>query len=107
VCPESARFSSNFVGIQKTFEGSSLETIRHMVASGLGITVLPKMSLQSHLDNTNVNLIEFKNPVPSRRVSLVWRKSFSRTKAIDKIHDLIFSVSLPGCKKIKKRNKVV
>jgi LysR family hydrogen peroxide-inducible transcriptional activator len=107
VCPESARFSSDFVGIQKTFEGSSLETIRHMVASGLGITVLPKMSLQSHLDNTNVNLIEFKNPVPSRRVSLVWRKSFSRTKAIDKIHDLIFSVSLPGCKKIKKRNKVV
>ncbi len=100
VCPESARFSPNSVGIQKTFEGSSLETIRHMVASGLGITVLPKMSLQSHLENTNVNFIEFEIPVPSRRVALVWRKSFSRTRAIEKIHELIFSVSLPGCKKI-------
>tara|TARA_E500000178_G_C16896437_1_gene696008 strand:+ start:35 stop:958 length:924 start_codon:yes stop_codon:yes gene_type:complete len=99
-CPESARFTSSSVGIQKTFEGSSLETIRHMVASGLGITVLPKMSLQSHLDNTNVNFIEFKDPVPSRRVSIVWRKSFSRTKAVEKIYELICSVKLPGCKKI-------
>jgi len=107
VCPESARFSSHSVGIQKTFEGSSLETIRHMVASGLGITVLPKMSLQSHLENTNVNFLEFKDPVPSRRVSLVWRKSFSRTKAIEKIYDLICSVELPGCKKINKGNKLV
>jgi LysR family hydrogen peroxide-inducible transcriptional activator len=78
-----------------------------MVASGLGITVLPKMSLQSHLENTNVNFIPFKSPVPSRRVSLVWRKSFSRIKAINKIYDLIISVTLPGCKKINKRNKVV
>ncbi len=100
VCPESARFASSSVGIQKTFEGSSLETIRHMVASGLGITVLPKMSLQSHLDNTNVNFIEFKDPVPSRRVTIVWRKSFSRTKAVEKIYELICSVKLPGCKKI-------
>ena len=107
VCPESASFSSSSVGIQKTFEGSSLETIRHMVASGLGITVLPKMSLQSHLENTNVNLIEFKKPIPSRRVSLVWRKSFSRTDAIKRIYELICSVKLPGCKKINKRNKVV
>ncbi|MGF6923591.1 LysR family hydrogen peroxide-inducible transcriptional activator [Paraburkholderia sp. 40] len=41
VCPELMRFSQNADGIQKTFEGSSLETIRHMVASGVGITVLP------------------------------------------------------------------
>ncbi len=45
VCPELMRFSQNADGIQKTFEGSSLETIRHMVASGVGITVLPRMSV--------------------------------------------------------------
>ncbi|MEJ0003300.1 MAG: LysR substrate-binding domain-containing protein [Pararobbsia sp.] len=45
VCPELMRFSQNSDGIQKTFEGSSLETIRHMVASGVGITVLPRTSL--------------------------------------------------------------
>jgi LysR family hydrogen peroxide-inducible transcriptional activator len=41
VCPELSRYSQASAGIQKTFEGSSLETIRHMVASGIGITVLP------------------------------------------------------------------
>lgn len=41
VCPELSRYSQASDGIQKTFEGSSLETIRHMVASGIGITVLP------------------------------------------------------------------
>ena len=45
VCPELMRFSQTADGIQKTFEGSSLETIRHMVASGVGITVLPRMSV--------------------------------------------------------------
>jgi LysR family hydrogen peroxide-inducible transcriptional activator len=47
VCPEAARYAQNSGGIQKSFEGSSLETIRHMVASGLGITVLPKMAVES------------------------------------------------------------
>ncbi|MFM5906741.1 MAG: hypothetical protein ACKOPO_04030, partial [Novosphingobium sp.] len=41
VCPELSRYSQASAGIQKTFEGSSLETIRHMVAAGIGITVLP------------------------------------------------------------------
>ncbi|MGZ8993811.1 MAG: LysR substrate-binding domain-containing protein, partial [Burkholderiaceae bacterium] len=45
VCPELSRFSSSAEGIQKTFEGSSLETIRHMVGSGLGVTVLPRTSI--------------------------------------------------------------
>jgi len=44
VCPELSRFSQSSEGIQRTFEGSSLETIRHMVASGVGITVLPSSS---------------------------------------------------------------
>jgi DNA-binding ferritin-like protein len=45
VCPEFARFSSDAEGIRKSFEGSSLETIRHMVASGMGITVVPQLSV--------------------------------------------------------------
>ncbi len=45
VCPELSRFSSSAEGIQKTFEGSSLDTIRHMVGSGLGLTVLPITSV--------------------------------------------------------------
>ena len=45
VCPEFARFSSDAEGIRKSFEGSSLETIRHMVASGMGLTVVPQLSI--------------------------------------------------------------
>ena len=45
VCPEFARFSSVTEGIRKSFEGSSLETIKHMVASGMGITVVPQLSV--------------------------------------------------------------
>jgi LysR family transcriptional regulator, hydrogen peroxide-inducible genes activator len=45
VCPEFARFSSNTEGIRKSFEGSSLETIKHMVAAGMGVTVVPQLSV--------------------------------------------------------------
>ena len=45
VCPEYARFSSDAEGIRKSFEGSSLETIKYMVASGMGVTVVPQLSV--------------------------------------------------------------
>jgi LysR family hydrogen peroxide-inducible transcriptional activator len=99
VCPEAARFSANSAGIQKTVEGSSLETIRHMVAEGLGITVLPKMSI-SNEDDPLLKFIPFKAPVPNRRVLLAWRKSFTRTQAIEALRKTILSVDLPGCVKL-------
>jgi LysR family hydrogen peroxide-inducible transcriptional activator len=45
VCPEFARFSSQAEGIRKSFEGSSLETIKHMVAAGMGVTLVPRLSV--------------------------------------------------------------
>jgi len=99
VCPEAARFAANSAGIQKTFEGSSLETIRHMVAEGLGITVLPRMSVSLD-DDPLLKFITFASPVPNRRIVLAWRKSFSRDRAIDALREVIHSVELPGCKKL-------
>jgi LysR family transcriptional regulator, hydrogen peroxide-inducible genes activator len=99
VCPEAARFSANSAGIQKTVEGSSLETIRHMVAEGLGITVLPKMSI-SNDDDPLLKFIPFKAPVPNRRVLLAWRKSFTRRQAIEALRKVIMAVDLPGCTKL-------
>jgi LysR family hydrogen peroxide-inducible transcriptional activator len=98
VCPEAARLSANSAGIQKTFEGSSLETIRHMVAEGLGITVLPRMSISLE-DDGLLKFIPFKDPVPNRRVVLVWRKSFTRQDAINALQKTILSAELPGCRK--------
>src|SRR5215467_1697782 len=101
VCPELMRFSSEAEGIQKTFEGSSLETIRHMVASGLGITVLPKTSVpEKPPANSLIEYLPFRNPAPDRRVVLVWRKSFTRLPAIEALRHAILKCPLPGATKL-------
>src|SRR5450830_757145 len=97
VCPEMARFSSPGNGIARTFEGSSLETIRHMVASGIGITVLPQASVSDmHAKDGMVRYVPFAKPVPSRRVVLAWRKSFTRSAAIDAVKHAVMSCNLHG-----------
>lgn len=65
-------------------EGGSLETIRHMVASGLGITVLPHSAIGTSQYAPDVLMTRpFEDPVPSRSVALAWRTSFPRPKAIE------------------------
>ena len=97
VCPEMARFSSPGNGMQRTFEGSSLETIRHMVASGIGLTVLPRASVRDMDDpNGMLSFVPFSNPAPSRRVVIVWRKSFTRRAAIEAVCNAVAQCDLPG-----------
>ncbi len=96
VCPELSRFSQASGGIQKTFEGSSLETIRHMVASGIGITVLPMTARPEARDDGLLRYVPFEAPAPSRRVSLAWRKSFPRLPAIEALRGAILGSELPG-----------
>ena len=97
VCPEMARFSSGTNGMQRTFEGSSLETIRHMVASGIGLTVLPRASVGDMKDpNSMLEFIPFTDPAPSRRVVIAWRKSFTRRAAIEAICRGVADCHLPG-----------
>jgi LysR family transcriptional regulator, hydrogen peroxide-inducible genes activator len=93
VCPS----CRNIGGLQRTLEGSSLETIRHMVATGLGVTVLPSsaaddMTLQSGL----VAVRPFTAPEPTRRVALAWRVTYPRSGAIDMLRAAIFDSDLPG-----------
>ena len=67
-------------------EGSSLETIRHMVASGLGITVLPQSAaMPGYYDEALLEVRPFVEPVPFRTVALAWRVTFPRPKAIDSL----------------------
>jgi LysR family hydrogen peroxide-inducible transcriptional activator len=97
VCPEMARFSSPGNGMQRTFEGSSLETIRHMVASGIGLTVLPRASVRDMEDpNGMLSFVPFSAPAPSRRVVIVWRKSFTRRAAIEAVCNAVAQCDLPG-----------
>jgi len=71
-------------------EAGSLETIRHMVASGLGISVLPQSALVSHHYAPGVFAVRpLAEPVPTRRVALAFRASFPRTKATGQLVDSI------------------
>lgn len=95
VCPEYARFSSNAEGIRKSFEGSSLETIKHMVASGMGVTVVPRLSVPAET-HPHLAYVPFEEPVPSRRVVLAWRRSFTRYEAIAALRNAIYACKLDG-----------
>ncbi len=79
--------------LQESLAGGSLETIRHMVASGSGVTVLPSSSKQ---DNNLIKMIPFANPAPYRRVALAWRKGFTRPEAIETLRQAILKCQLNG-----------
>ncbi len=102
VCPEMSRFSTTGDGIARTFEGSSLETIRHMVASGIGITILPLASVPDmRAKDGMLRYVPFVQPGPSRRVVIAWRKSFTRRAAIDALRDAVLSCDLHGVEMLR------
>ena len=83
--------------VQHSLEGSSLETIRHMVASGVGITVVPAAAAESKTAENRLTAAKpFAAPVPSRRVALAWRRSFPRPRAVALVREAILACKLPG-----------
>ena len=112
---EFARFSSSTDGIRKSFEGSSLETIKHMVAAGMGITLVPRLSVPGEAlaeppnakksarsksagaaEPSYIKYLPFEGHVPTRRVVLAWRRSFTRYEAIAALRNAIYACELPG-----------
>jgi len=76
---------------------TSLETLKHMVASGLGITVLPLSAAGLHAYSTNwLTIKPFRDPVPKRTVALAWRASFPRFAAIDAVYSAATHCKLWG-----------
>ena len=117
VCPEFARFSSSAEGIRKSFEGSSLETIKHMVAAGMGVTLVPRLSVPAEalppaekVGRGKAAVAPALAPIvrylpirdtteghpPTRRVVLAWRRSFTRYEAIAALRNAIYACELPG-----------
>ena len=98
-CPECLGTSSRRRSARTT-EGSSLETIRHMVASGLGVTVVPQTSLgRWHgLGNGDQLLAEkpFSGRAPRRQIALAWRQTFPRPEAIEAVRQAILTAPLAG-----------
>ncbi len=112
VCPEFARFSSATEGIRKSFEGSSLETIQHMVAAGMGVTLVPRLAVPAAAlaarpakaaksgDGALIRYLPVRDRAdgepPTRRVVLAWRRSFTRYEAIAALRNAIYACALPG-----------
>jgi LysR family hydrogen peroxide-inducible transcriptional activator len=84
LCPALIQQRNNSVG--SVTQGSSLETLKYMVATGLGITVLPESAV-GNLDAKIITTRPFASPAPSRTVALAWRASFPRGQAIDLLLD--------------------
>ena len=108
MCPEFARFSSNVEGIRKSFEGTSLETIKHMVAAGMGVTLVPRLSIPKSAlapktkrqDDNFIKYLPFAGDAPTRRVVLVWRRSFTRYEAIASLRNAVYACELPGVSRL-------
>ncbi len=90
-CPEMSRVPGS-----GSAPGNSLETIRNMVASGTGVTVLPASANSERYRSALLTVIPFTDPAPSRRIALAWRKSFGREKAIETLAGALRALDLPG-----------
>src|SRR5262249_52151816 len=80
-------------GDAQPLQGSSLETIRNMVASGLGMSVFPASAVTKKHASRLCRAIPFTQPAPSRRIALAWRDGFPRTAAIEAIAEGIAAVT--------------
>lgn len=85
-------------------EGSSLETIRHMVASGVGVTVMPASAVDDiSPKDPLLRVLPFNAPNPTRRVGMVWRASYPRHQAVEVIRRALLDCKLPGTRAVAVR----
>lgn len=101
-CPSLNRSSATPGSLQKSVEGTSLETIRLMVASGIGLTILPASAAPAKpAAGDLLSYIPFAPPAPDRRVVLAYRSSFPRLAALEALRAAIRESLPSGAKKIK------
>ena len=73
-------------GEKDGFRATSLETLRQMVAAGVGITLLPLLAVKPPVPASgNIELVPFRNPPPSRKLALVWRRSSAMGEFLRKL----------------------
>ena len=88
--------------LDHSIEGSSLETIRYMVASGAGVAVMPSTAADPLITKEPmVKVLSFSGVQPKRTVGLVWRVTFPRPQAIDAVRAALLSCQLPGATAVR------
>lgn len=76
-----------------TFGASTLSTIVQMVANGMGLTLLPEISLDIETRHGGIQVLPFEAPQPSRNVGLAWRKTSPRTHDFEALGALVLDVA--------------
>jgi LysR family transcriptional regulator, hydrogen peroxide-inducible genes activator len=95
LCPGCLRTANADGSVSRNLQGSSLETIRHMVASGMGVTILPCTAAGADRYAQRLLAVRrFAEPAPSRRVALAWRASFPRPQAIEALRRAVLETGL-------------
>ena len=75
---------------EQDFRATSLETLRQMVAAGLGITLLPRLAAEGPFASARGLVVRpFAPPAPNRVIGAAWRRSTSRGEAIAAVCDII------------------
>ena len=97
ICPACARSGNEAqAGLQKTLEGSSLDTICQMVAMGAGVTILPStMKISEDLD-PHLAIRPFARPQPKRTIAVFYRREFARPQVIQCLSQAVREAGLPG-----------
>lgn len=70
----------------KGFQATSLETLRHMVASNVGITLIPALAERK---GDGIHYLSFMNPKPSRMIGMSWRSTSARTVVLEHMTKVI------------------
>ena len=76
------------IGEARNFRATSLETLRHMVAGGNAVTLMPQLAVRT--DDASMRYIPFKEPVPSRVIGLYWRKTSGRASLFHAIQKKLY-----------------
>ncbi len=85
----------------REFRATSMETLRQMVASGAGVTLLPKLAAAVNPSIPNASAIElrpFRAPAPKRHIAVLWRRGAAREPVVKAMGEL--AADLPGVRRI-------
>lgn len=74
------------------YHATSLETLRHMVGEGVGMTLIPELAVPAKMTKSDeIRYIEFSDPKPNRRIGMLYRKNTYREDTFNNINELIKS----------------
>lgn len=74
---------------REVLDASSLSTLVQMVGAGIGVTLIPEMAVAVETRSASVSVARFKNPKPSRKVGMIWRKTSPLTKQLVQISKVV------------------